>query len=105
MVDILKMSTDKLNDEDNLLYTLYTAIPPRRLEYKYLVKGKTQAYIDKLSKEYNYLVVSSKNQALQIIFHKYKTAKRYRTFVIDLTKPDQLPYLKFSLVRDAAKYL
>ena len=28
--------TDKLNDEDNLLYTLYIAIPPRRLEYKYL---------------------------------------------------------------------
>ena len=49
------------------------------------------------------MVVSSKNQALQIIFHKYKTAKRYRTFAIDLTKPDAPPYLKFSLVRDAVK--
>ena len=104
-VDILKMPTDRLDDEDNLLYTLYTALPPRRLEYKYLklVKGKTQAYIDKLSKEYNYLVVDAKNKAQKLIFHKYKTAKRYRTFIIDLTKPDQLPYLKFSLVRDAVK--
>ena len=99
------MPTDRLDDEDNLLYTLYTAIPPRRLEYKYLklVKGKTQAYIDKLSKEYNYLVVDAKNKAQSLIFHKYKTAKRYTTFVINLTEPDLLPYLKFSLVRDAVK--
>ena len=88
------MPTDNLDDEDNLLYTLYTAIPPRRLEYKYLklVKGKTQAYIDKLSKEYNYLVVDAKNKAKSLIFHKYKTAKRYRTYFIDLTKPDAPPY-------------
>ena len=48
--DILMMPTENLDDEDNLLYTLYSAIPPRRLEYKYLklIKGKTQAYIDKL---------------------------------------------------------
>ena len=44
-----------------------------------------------------------KNKAQSLIFHKYKTAKRYRTFVIDLTKPDAPPYLKFSLVRDAVK--
>ena len=69
--DILKMPTDNLDDEDNLLYTLYTAIPPRRLEYKYLklIKGKTQAYIEKLSKEYNYLVVDAKNKAQSLIFH------------------------------------
>ena len=41
---------DKLNDDDSLLYTSYTAIPPRRFKYLKLVKGKTQAYIDKLSK-------------------------------------------------------
>ena len=88
------MPTENLNDDDNLLYTLYTAFPPRRLEYKYLklVQGKTQAYIDKLSKEYNYLV-DAKNQALQIIFHKNKTARRFWIFVIDLTKPDLQSYL------------
>ena len=34
--DILKMPTHKLNDENYLLYKLYTALPPRRLELKYL---------------------------------------------------------------------
>ena len=37
-----------------LLDNLYTALPPRRLELKYLklIKGKSKVYVDKLSKEY-----------------------------------------------------
>lgn len=102
--DILNMPTDKLNDKNYLLYKLYTALPPRRLELKYLklIKGKTKSYVDKLSKEYNYVVVDAKNNAQQIIYNKYKTSKVYKQFVVDLTQ-DDMPYLMFSEVRDAVK--
>lgn len=103
--EILRMPTEKLNDENYLLYKLYTALPPRRLDMKYLklIKGKSQAYIDKLSKEYNYLIVDAKNNALKIIYNKYKTSKVYKQFVVDLTKEDFPPYLMFSDVREAVK--
>lgn len=103
--EILKMPTDKLNDENYLLYTLYTKIPPRRLDIKYLklIKGKSQTYIDKLNKDYNYLVVDAKNNAQKIIYNKYKTSKVYKQFVIDLQKDDVPPYLMFSDVREAVK--
>lgn len=103
--DILKMPTDKLNDENYLLYTLYTSLPPRRLDMKHLklIKGKTQAFISKLNKDYNYLIVDAKNNALKIIYNNYKTAKVYKQFVIDLTKEDVSPYLMFSDVREAVK--
>ena len=102
--DILNMPTDKLNDKNYLLYKLYTALPPRRLELKYLklIKAKTKAYVDKLSKEYNYMVVDAKNNAQQIIYNKYTTAKVYKQFVVDLTQ-DDMPYLMFSEVREAVK--
>jgi integrase len=103
--DILKMPTDKLNDENYLLYKLYTALPPRRLDIKYLklVKGKSKTFVDKLNKDYNYIVVDAKNNAQKIIYNKYKTSKVYKQFVIDLTKDDVPPYLMFSDVREAIK--
>jgi hypothetical protein len=102
---ILKYNTKNLDDEDYLLYTLLTSLPPRRLSYKYLklVKGKNQGEIKNLSKDSNYITVNKKGNPTSIILNVYKTAKIYRQFVVDLTQQNQLPFLNFSRVREAIK--
>ena len=93
-------------DEDQLLHALYTSIPPRRQEYKYLkfIKGKTKKQIGELTKDFNYLIVNKKGTPTEIILHRYKTVKRYGTFRIDLTEKNQLPIFQFSHLRDAVKH-
>ena len=70
-----------------------TAIPPRRLSYKYLklVKNKTKEQIDKLNKQFNYITKNKSGNATGIVLNNYKTKKVYRRFIIDLTQPDKKP--------------
>lgn len=109
MVDwskIVSYNDPRWTDEDYLLFKLYTALPPRRLEaYSLLkfIKGKTTKQIQNLDKNFNYLIVNKNGNPTQIILNKYKTSKRYRTFTIHLTQPDQKPILRFSEIRDAVK--
>ena len=102
---ILKYDTKNLDDEDVLLVKLMTAIPPRRLSYKYLklVKNKTKEQIDKLDKQYNYITINKSGNATSIILNNYKTNKKYGRFIIDLTQPDKKPIFNFAEVRRAVK--
>jgi hypothetical protein len=92
-------------DEDRLLHALYTAIPPRRHDYKYLklIKIKQQKRKATLSKDFNWLVVNKQGNPTEIIINNYKTKKRYGTFTIDLRQPDQLPIFNFTKLRNSIK--
>lgn len=98
---ILKYDLAGLDEEDILLVKLMTAIPPRRLSYKYLklVKNKTKEQIDQLDKKYNYIVINKSGNATSIVLNNYKTKKVYRRFIIDLTQPDQKPIFNFSEIK------
>lgn len=102
---ILKYDLAGLDEEDILLVKLMTAIPPRRLSYKYLklVKNKTKEQIDQLDKKYNYIVINKSGNATSIVLNNYKTKKVYRRFIIDLTQPDQKPIFNFSEIKKAVK--
>ncbi len=102
---ILKYDLTGLDQEDVLLVKLMTAIPPRRLSYKYLklVKNKTKEEIDKLDKQYNYIVINKSGNATSVILNRYKTNKKYGRFIIDLTQPDKKPIFLFSEIRKAIK--
>lgn len=102
---VLKYDTKNLDDEDVLLVKLMTAIPPRRLSYKYLklVKNKTKEQIKNLSKDFNYITVNKSGNATSIILNVYKTAKKYGRFIINLTQPDQKPIFNFAEIRRAIK--
>ena len=92
-------------DEDRLLHALYTAIPPRRHDYKYLklVKIKQQKKKQTLDKNFNWLVLNKQGNPIEIIINNYKTKKRYGTFTIDLRQSDQLPIFNFSKIRNIIK--
>ena len=103
--EILKYDTSNLDEEDLLLYTLLTAIPPRRLAYKYLklVKGKTKEQISELDKNFNYITINKNNNPTSIVLNNYKTQKTYKTFTINLTEPDKKPIFMFSKIRKIIK--
>lgn len=105
--EILKYDTSNLDEEDLLLYTLLTAIPPRRLAYKYLklIKGKTKEQIENLDKNFNYITVNKHNNPTSIVLNNYKTQKSYGRFTIDLTESDKKPIFIFSKIRKAIKKL
>ena len=83
-------------DEDRLLHSLYTDIPPRRLEYRLLLlaRRKTEPQALKLDKNYNYIVTNQNDTPTWIILNKYKTDYRYGTFQIDLQEKNS-PYFNF----------
>lgn len=77
--DILKVG-DKISDpRDKMLYSLYTEIPPRRLEYRTLILTDQK----QKSTENNYLVIS-KGIPITIELNHYKTARLYKQYNIDL---------------------
>ncbi len=93
------------NVEDQLLFDLFTSIPPRRNAYKYLkyIKGKTKKQIDGLDKNYNYITVNRRGNPISIILNKYKTQKSYGVFKLDLTQSDRLEMLNFTKLRKSIK--
>lgn len=95
--EILNMTISSLSVEDQLLYTLLTALPPRRLDYKYLKVADGSA---KLSKKFNYLIINN-GMPSKLIYYNFKTAKSHGALTIDLNSNDESPYFNYSLVREA----
>lgn len=62
------------------IYTLYTSLPPRRLDYQYMIVKFGNHNINNLSENYNYYLP---DQNL-LVFKKYKTYKIYKTQIINL---------------------
>jgi len=103
--DILAFQDKSWTYEDRFLFNLYTCIPPRRLEdYMLLkfVKIKKLKQLDNLDKNYNYLV-SNKQGLQKLVLNKYKTHKKYKQFVINLRKPDELPIFQFKKLLKSAE--
>jgi hypothetical protein len=108
---ILKYKDDDWNEEQHLLYTLYTAIPPRRnLDYSHLkyIKGKSLPKVKELDKTYNYISVNDRGVPKSIVINNYKTHKLYKTYTIDLNQKDQGVHFRYSEISKAivkwAKY-
>lgn len=59
------------NVEDKLIYSLYTFIPPRRLEYSNMIIEDNDNNLDK---KYNYLIIEN-DIPISFIFNNYKTNK------------------------------
>ena len=69
------IDNSSLNTRDKLLASLYLLIPPRRLEYRFLKLINDDYDIDKLSNNFNYIVVDKDNVPIEIIFKNFKTAR------------------------------
>ena len=95
--EILNMDIINLSAEDQLLYTLLTALPPRRLDYKYLKVADSSV---KLSKKFNYLIINN-GMPSKLIYYNFKTIKSHGPLTIDLNSNDESPYFNYSLVREA----
>ena len=59
--------------------------------------------MNKLDKQYNYIVINKSGNATSVILNRYKTNKKYGRFIIDLTQPDKKPIFLFSEIRKAIK--
>jgi hypothetical protein len=74
-----------LTNRELSLYGIYTVLPPRRIIDYSLMKvswNKKKAVDEtKLDKEYNYLVLTKSGKPLKMIINKYKTSKRYGTYI------------------------
>lgn len=103
LVDI----TDFDTDEDAFLHALYTSIPPRRLEYKYLkffqLKKNKKKKAEDLDKKFNWIVFNTKGTPSKLVFNKYKTSKTYRQQVFDISGTDKKPIFDFTKLRKSAK--
>ena len=64
-----------LNNRDKLLSSLYLLMPPRRLEYRFLKLINNDYDIEKLSNNFNYIVLDNDNLPTEIIFKRFKTAR------------------------------
>jgi hypothetical protein len=69
--DLIENSS--LNSRDKLVASFYLLMPPRRLEYRFLKLIKDDYDIEKLSNNYNYVVIGEND--IKIIFKRYKTAR------------------------------
>ena len=100
--EILNMDITGLTPLEYMLYIFYTALPPRRLDFKYLklIKLTAEDPAPKLSKKFNYLVINSFGIPSKLIYNNYKTSKIYGQFVIDLNLNDKT-FFYYSLVSEA----
>jgi len=98
--DILKYTNDNWTSKDKLIKALYTCIPPRRLEYGNLILTDDNTFDD----DKNYLVLIG-NEPYFILLNRYKTYKKYGTYVINLQNKevDELKYLNYKSLLDAIK--
>ena len=76
--EILEKTSDVKKLEDKALISIYTLIPPRRVDDYRLMK----LFIKKKGREVpeddnNYLVMNAKRSPQELVFNKYKTAKHY----------------------------
>ena len=94
--EILNMSIIDKSPEDQLLYTLVTALPVRRLDYKYLTLADNTV---KLSKRLNYIIVNNGTPS-KLIYNNFKTSKSHGGLVIDLNQNDT-QFFNYTAVRDA----
>lgn len=94
--EILNMSIIDKSPEDQLLYTLVTALPVRRLDYKYLTLADNTM---KLSKRLNYIIVNNGIPS-KLIYNNFKTSKSHGGLVIDLNQNDT-QFFNYTAVRDA----
>lgn len=69
------ISNSSLNIRDKLLASLYLLMPPRRLEYRFLKLIKDGYDIEKLSNNFNYIVIDENDIPTEIIFKNYKTSR------------------------------
>ena len=86
------------NTEDELIYNLYSCLPPRRNDYRFMkiIRGKVD--VDKLDKEYNYYLVDMN----KLIFKNYKTNYVYGDQIINLNSEDT-DILKYSKLKKILK--
>lgn len=94
--EILNMSIIDKSPEDQLLYTLVTALPVRRLDYKYLTLADNTM---KLSKRLNYIIVNNGIPS-KLIYNNFKTSKSHGGLVIDLNQNDT-QFFNYTAVRES----
>ena len=97
--EILKAEAKITDKRDKMLYSLYSKIPPRRLEYRTLLLTQGQPK----TTEGNYLVMKQ-GIPEQIILNNYKTAHLYRQYVIDLSKHESLQKSIKAYIKSAGIY-
>lgn len=70
--------SDNLTDRQRALVSLYTRLPPRRVQLaQYLKLSNTD---DDLDDGFNYLIVDKHNKPIKVVMTKYKTHKIYGDF-------------------------
>lgn len=103
---ILDFKNPDWSDEDQLLYDLYTCLPPRRLEawlrLKY-VKLKKMNKMTHLDKNYNYLIANKNGNIQKLLLFKYKTHKKYGRVSIDLRQQNELPIFNYKKLLKSAE--
>lgn len=104
--DLVKVSEFD-NDQDLFIHSLYTAIPPRRNDYKYMkffqLKKNKKKKAEDLDKNFNWLVFNSNGNPSKLVFNKYKTSKAYGQQVFDISGADKKPIFDFTKLRKASK--
>jgi hypothetical protein len=105
--DIVKYKDKSWTDEDRLLHSLYTCLPPRRLEYGLLLlaRHKSLPEAQKLDTKFNYIVTNRHDVPIYIILNKYKTDYKYGVYIINLKDKNQMPLFNYSEIAKHAKTL
>lgn len=92
--------------KERLIHSLYTSIPPRRLEYRDLVligKGKN-IDIDDLSGG-NLVVTTRRGLPTKIVLHSYKTSKTYGKYTLMLGRHNDEYHNLTKLRNDIENYI
>ncbi len=94
-------------DESDFLHSLYTCIPPRRLEYRllkyYKMKKKNKKNLNQLDPKFNWFVCDYNNNPKTLVFNDYKTVKKYGQTQFDISGKSMPPIFKFEELRKRAK--
>jgi hypothetical protein len=91
--EVTKVSPANIkNDQQRLIYLLYTNIPPRRTEYRLLqiTNATAQQLKNTTSFPGNYIVLTPAGNITRIVLNEYKTVDKYGQFVVPLTKSSTL---------------
>jgi len=96
--DLIENSS--LNTRDKLISSFYLLMPARRLEYRFLKLIKDEYDIEKLSNNFNYIVIDKDDITTEIIFKRYKTAR-----VGGKVKKEVYGVQKYELNKYIVKYL
>lgn len=79
--NIIKLSTEL----ERLIYGLYTLLPPRRLDYRFLVLIKNKDDLFKET-EFNYIYLNDNH--IFLVFNEYKTKYKYKQQQFEFYNPD-----------------